>query len=304
MRKLVWIAVLAAALPAAAQQDFSKVEIKAEKVAEGIWMLTGAGGNIGVCAGADGVFLVDDQYAPLTDKIKAAVAAVSDKSIRFVLNTHWHGDHVGGNENLGKAGAVLVAHDNVRKRMSTEQFNKVFNRATPPSPAIALPIVTFAESVSFHLNGTDVDAVHVPPAHTDGDVVVFFRKANVIHGGDTVFNGMYPFVDLSSGGSVEGMIGAADRILAAADAGTKIIPGHGPLATKADVKAYRDMLAASRDAIAPLVKAGKTLDEVKAAKPTAALDEKWGKGFIKPEIWATIVYESYGGKEPPPAPAK
>jgi len=302
--KLVLAAALAAAcvsLPAAAQQDFSKVEVKAEKVADSLWMLTGAGGNIGVSAGADGVFLVDDQYAPLTDKIKAAVATVSDKPVRFVLNTPWHGDHVGGNENLGKTGAVLVAHENVRKRMSKEQFIQLFKLAVPASPAAALPLVTFAESLSFHLNGEDVDAIHVPPAHTDGDVVVFFRKANVIHAGDIVFNGMYPVVDLSSGGSVNGMIGAADRILAAGDAATKIIPGHGSLATKADVKAFRDMLAASRDAIQPLVKAGKTLDQVKAAKPTAALDEKWGKGFIKPDVWTTVVFSSYGGKEPEPA---
>jgi cyclase len=298
--KLVLAAAFAAcvSLPIFAQQDFSKVEVKAEKVADGLWMLTGAGGNIGVSAGPDGVFLVDDQYAPLTDKIKAAIATVSDKPVRFVLNTHWHGDHVGGNENLGKAGAVLVAHDNVRKRMSKEQFIQLFKITVPASPAAALPLVTFAESLSFHLNGEDIDAIHVPPAHTDGDVVVFFHKANVIHAGDTLFNGMYPVVDLSSGGSVDGMIGAADRILAAGDAATKIIPGHGPLATKADVKAFRDMLAATRDAIQPLVKAGKTLDEVKAAKPTAALDEKWGKGFIKPEVWTTVVYFSYGGKEP------
>ena len=303
MQKTFVLAAFAAwlALPASAQQDFSKVEIKAEKVAGGLFMLTGAGGNIGVSAGPDGVFLVDDQYAPLTGKIKAAVAAISDKPIRFILNTHYHGDHVGGNENLGKDGAVIVAHENVRKRMSTDQFLRLFNRTIPSSPAGALPLVTFAESVSFHVNGEDVDAVHLASAHTDGDVVVYFRKANVIHAGDNLFIGRYPICDISSGGSVEGMIGAADRLLAAGDERTKYIPGHGPLGTKADVKAYRDMLAASRDAILPLVKAGKTLDEVKAARPTAALDEKWGK----PDVWTMVVYYSYGGKEPAtPAPAK
>ena len=294
MRKTLVLAALLFALPAAAQQDWSKVEIKAEKVADGLWMLTGAGGNIGVSAGPDGVFLVDDQYAPLSDKIRAAVAAISDKPIRFVLNTHAHGDHVGGNESLGKAGAVLVAHENVRRRMSVEQFNKYFNRTTAAYPAAALPLVTFAESVSFHVNGDDVDAVHMPPAHTDGDVIVFFRKANVIHAGDLLFNGRYPICDIASGGAVEGMIGAAERLLAAGDERTKYIPGHGPLASKADVKAYRDMLVASRDAIVPLVKAGKTLDEIKAAKPTAALDEKWGKA----DVWTMVLYYSYGGKEP------
>jgi glyoxylase-like metal-dependent hydrolase (beta-lactamase superfamily II) len=284
-------------LPAAAQQDFSKVEVKAQKMAEGVYMLTGAGGNIGVSAGADGVFLVDDQYAPLTDKIKAAVAGVSDKPVRFVLNTHWHGDHVGGNENLGKTGVVIFAHENVRKRMSTEQFIKLFDQKVPPSPAAALPLVTFVDSTSFHINGDDIDAFHVPPAHTDGDAIVYFRKANVLHMGDTFFNGMYPFVDLATGGSVNGMIAACDRGLALGDASTKIIPGHGPAGTKADLKTFRDMLAASRDAVLPLVKAGKSLDEVKAAKPTAALDEKWGKGFIKPESWVQILYADLSGKK-------
>jgi cyclase len=297
--KLVLAAALAAcaSLPAFAQQDFSKVEIKTEKLAEGVWMLTGAGGNIGVSAGADGVFLVDDQYAPLTDKIKAAVAAISDKPIRFVLNTHWHGDHVGGNENLGKTGAVIVAQGNVRKRMSQEQFIKAFNSKVPSSPAAALPLVTFVDSISFHVNGDDVDAFHVPPAHTDGDAIVYFRKANVLHMGDTFFNGLYPFVDLSTGGSIAGMIGACDRGLSMGDASTKVIPGHGPSGNKADLKAFRDMLVASRDAVAPLVKAGKALDDVKAAKPTAALDEKWGNGFLKPDAWVSIVYADLSGNK-------
>ena len=295
--KLALAAALAAwaSFPALAQQDFSKVEIKTERLADGVWMLTGAGGNIGVSAGTDGVFLVDDQYAPLTDKIRAAVAALSDKQIRFVLNTHWHGDHVGGNENLGKTGVVIVAQENVRKRMSTEQFNKMFDKKEPPSPAAALPLVTFVDAISFHVNGDEVDAFHVPPAHTDGDAIVYFRKANVLHMGDTFFNGMYPFVDLSSGGAVAGMIGACDRGLSMGDASTRIIPGHGPSGNKADLKAFRDMLVASRDAVALLVKAGKTLDEVKAARPTAAYDEKWGKGFLKPDVWVSIVYADLSG---------
>jgi len=295
--KPVLAAVLAAcaSLSAFAQQDFSKVEIKTEKLAEGVFMLTGAGGNIGLSAGADGVFMIDSQYAPLTDRIRTAIAGLTDRPVRFLFNTHWHSDHVGGNENLGKTGVVIVAQENVRKRMSTEQFIKMFNMKEPPSPAAALPLVTFVDSVSFHVNGDDVEAFHVPPAHTDGDAIVFFRKANVLHMGDTFFNGMYPFVDLSSGGTIAGMIGACDRGLSMGDASTRVIPGHGPSASKADLKAFRDMLVASRDAVAPLVKAEKTLDEVKAAKPTAALDEKWGKGFVKPDVWATLLYTDLSG---------
>jgi len=284
-------------LPAAAQQDFTKVEVKAEKLAEGVFMLTGAGGNIGVSAGPDGVFMIDSQYAPLTDKIKAAIAGISPLPVRFLLNTHWHGDHVGGNENLGKTGVVIVAQENVRKRMSAEQVIKAFNQTVPPSPAVALPLVTFVDAVSFHVNGDDIDAFHVPPAHTDGDAIVYFRKANVLHMGDTFFNEMYPFVDLSTGGSIAGMIGACGRGLSMGDASTKVIPGHGPSGNKADLKAFRDMLVASRDAVAPLVKAGKTLDEAKAAKPTAALDEKWGKGFLKPDVWVSIVYADLSGSK-------
>ena len=285
------LGMASAAGPVLAQQDLSKVEVSSEKVAEGVYMLKGAGGNIGVSVGADGVFLVDDQYAPLTAKIKAAVTALSDKPIRFVLNTHWHGDHTGGIENLGSSGTLIVAHENVRKRMSTDQFIEAFGSKVAASPQVALPVVTFTDAVTFHFSGEEIHGFHVPPAHTDGDAIVHFRKANVLHGGDTFFNGMYPFIDLSSGGSVAGVIGAADRMLALAGEGTKIIPGHGPLATKADLKAYRDMLSTLRDRVAAQVKAGKTLEEVTAAAPTADLDAKWGQGFLKGPQFLSIVYK-------------
>jgi glyoxylase-like metal-dependent hydrolase (beta-lactamase superfamily II) len=285
--------MLAAPAPAAAQgQDFSKVEIKTEQLAPGVHMLTGAGGNIGLSVGEDASFIVDDQFAPLTDKIVAAIRTITDKPVRFVVNTHWHGDHTGGNENFGKAGAVIVAHDNVRKRMSTEQFNVVFKSTTPASPKAALPVVTFAESVTLHLNGDTVQVTHVPPAHTDGDSIVHFTKANVIHMGDLFMNGFYPFIDVGSGGHVDGVVGAAEKALAMANDQTKIVPGHGPLATKADLKAFRDMVAAIRDRVSALVKEGKSLEEVQAAQPSKEFDAKWGGGFMKPEQFVGLVYAS------------
>ena len=288
--------LLSLPLSVAAQPDLSKVEITTTKLAEGLHVLFGAGGNIGVSSGKDGVFIIDDQYAPMTSKIKAAVAGITDKPIRFVLNTHWHGDHTGGNENLGGAGSIIVAHENVRKRMSVEQFLEAFNERVPASPAAALPVVTYADSVSFHLNGEEMHCFHLPPAHTDGDSVVHFKKANVIHTGDLFFNGLYPFIDASTGGSVDGMINAADKVLALANDATQIIPGHGPMAKKADLVAFRAMLAGVRDKMKPLVTAGKTLAEVQAAKPTRAFDEKWGKGFLKPEQFVAVAYAAMGGK--------
>lgn len=283
-------------LPAAAQPDPSNVEVKAHPVADGIWMLTGAGGNIGVCAGEDGVFLIDDQYAPLTDKILAAVKTLSDGPVRFVFNTHWHGDHTGGNENLGKQGTLIVAHDNVRKRMSSEQFLAAFNSKVPASPKGALPVVTFNDSVTFHLNGQEIHAVHVAPAHTDGDSLVHFAKANVLHMGDIYFNGMYPFIDVSTGGSIDGVIAAVDVALGMVDPSTKVIPGHGPLSNKAELMAYRAMLAGLREAVAKAIAEGKDRAAAIAAKPSAPWDEKWGGGFLKADVFVGIVYDSLAKK--------
>lgn len=283
---MVWIH------PANAQQSMENVQIKATEITDSVYMLTGRGGNLGLSVGDDGAFLVDDQYAPLTDKILAAIAKITDKPIKFVVNTHWHGDHTGGNENMGKAGAIVVAHENVRKRMSVEQFNAVFNRTTPASPKGALPVVTFTDAVTFHWNGDDINAFHVDPAHTDGDAIIHFKNANVIHMGDTYFNGMYPYIDVSAGGSINGLIAAVDRVIAKANDNTKIIPGHGPLSNRSELKAYRNVLSTMRDRVAKLIKEGKSKEEVVAAKPTADHDAKWGGGFMKPDVWVGILYTS------------
>jgi cyclase len=290
MRHLTILALLSAVPGWAQDQDLSKVPVETVAVSGSVSMLTGAGGNIGVSMGADGAFLVDDQYAPMSPKIQAAVKALGPQPLRFVLNTHWHGDHTGSNEEMGKAGALIVAHENVRVRMSSEQFLKLWNEKVPPSPAGALPVVTFTDAVTFHLNGDEVRAFHIPPAHTDGDAIVHFKKADVIHMGDTFFNGMYPFIDLDSGGNVAGMIAAADLVLKMVGPRTKIIPGHGPLATATELKAYRDMLSGARDRVGALLKEGKTLEQAVAAKPLAAWDATWGNGFMKPDGFVGILY--------------
>jgi cyclase len=231
--------------------------------------------------------------APLTPKILGAIAAITPKPVRFVLNTHWHFDHTGGNENLGKAGALIVAHDNVRKRMSTDQFIEALNRREPAAPQSALPVVTFTDAVTFHINGDSVVATHVPPAHTDGDAIVYFVKANVIHMGDVFHNAGLPFVDRSSGGSIDGVIGTADRVLSIANAETKIIPGHGPLADRARLKAWRDAVAALRDRMRTLVAAGQTVDQVLAAKITEAYAKDWAGGH---ERFVRILHQELSGR--------
>jgi len=282
----------AAPVPALAQDDFSAVQIEAEKVAEGIYMLTGRGGNLGLSVGDDGACLIDDQFAPLSGRILAAIGALTPEPLRFVINTHFHGDHTGGNENLGREGALLVAHENVRRRMAAGTFNEAFNRKVEPAPDAALPVVTFSEAATLHWNGEEIRVFFVGPAHTDGDSIIHFVNGDVFHMGDTFFNGMYPFIDVSAGGRIDGVIAAADRVLKVADEKTRLIPGHGPLASKADLQAYRDMLATVRDRIAKLKAEGKTAEEVVAAKPTADLDETWGGGFMKPDDWVGLVYAS------------
>jgi glyoxylase-like metal-dependent hydrolase (beta-lactamase superfamily II) len=274
-------------------QNFDKAQVKAEKLSETSYMLTGAGGNLGLSVGEDAVFLVDDQYAPMAPKIKAAIAAISSKPVKFVINTHWHNDHTGGNEAFAKSDAVVVAHENVRKRMSSDQMIAFLKMDVKASPKAALPVVTFTRDISFHLNGEDLLITHQPNAHTDGDAIVHFKTSNILHMGDLYFNKLYPFIDTSSGGSVEGVIAAVDRALAMANDSTKIIPGHGPLSTKAELAAYRAMLAAIAPRIKQLVKDGKTLDQAIAAKPTAEFDAVWGKGFVPPARFVEMLYNDF-----------
>lgn len=293
-RSLLLFAVLAlfVSIPSSARQDNADVQIETVPVADNVYMLIGRGGNIGVSVGDDGVILIDDQFAPLSEKIQEAVAALSDGPIRFVVNTHWHGDHTGGNENMGKAGALIVAHENVRARMSVDQFMEAFDRTVPASPPAALPVITFTDAVTFHWNGDDINVFHVNTAHTDGDAIIHFTKSNAFHMGDTFFKGRYPFIDVSSGGTLAGIINAADHVLARADEDSKIIPGHGSLATKEDLQAYRDVLQTIHDRIAKLMDEGKSVEEVVAAKPTSDYDDPWGTGFMQADQWVSLVYAS------------
>ena len=297
MKKFFILAALAYCLctnVATAQQDFSKVEVKATKVAGNVHMLQGSGGNIGVSVGADGILIDDDQFAPLADKIKAALKTLGEGKLKFVLNTHWHGDHTGGNVAFGPE-APIIAHDNVRQRLATEQKSELFKRTTPASPKEALPVITFGQSLSVHFNGEEIKVLHYPHGHTDGDSVIFFTGSNVVHMGDDFFAGRFPFVDLESGGSVEGLVRNIGEIIAKLPAGVKIIPGHGPISSADDLKLYHRMLVETSEIVHKKMAAGKTLDQIKSE----GLPEEWkawGSGFIKTDAWIETIYRSSSKK--------
>lgn len=284
---------LALSGPAAAQdRDFSKVEVKAMPVAGKVYMLEGAGGNIGVSVGSDGLLIVDDQFAPLADKIRAALKGLGQGDLAFVLNTHWHFDHTGGNASFGRE-ATIVAHENVRKRLARGQTLR--GQEVPPAPAQALPVITFGESVSIHFNGEEIRVLHYPRGHTDGDSVIFFTGSNVVHMGDDFFAGRFPFVDLESGGSLAGLTENVEKVLGQVPDDVKIIPGHGPLSTKADLQGYLAMLKETTAHVRQRIAAGKDLKAIQAE----GLPEKWkewGSGFINTEAWIELVHASLTGK--------
>ena len=283
---LLGVSFVQASVDAQEIGDWSKIETKVEKVAGNVYMLYGvggfAGGNIGVSVGDDGVLLVDDQFEPLVPKIEAALRGIAAKPVRFVLNTHFHGDHTNGNKVFGRTATVL-AHDNVRKRLLTDDgFD--FKPGTR-APRHALPIITFDQQVSVYLNGEEIRGVHFPAGHTDSDTVVYFTGSNVVHMGDDFFNGMYPFIDLENGGSVRGYIAALEKVLPDLKADVKIIPGHGPLATKADLQGYLAMLKETAAIVDKGLQQGKTTDQLKKEKALGAYDAKWGGGFFKTDEW-------------------
>ena len=269
---------------------FEDVKVTSTEVTKNIHMLVGQGGNVGVFIGKDGTFVIDDQFAQLSEKIMAEIKKIGGDAPKFLLNTHFHGDHSGGNENFGKKGAMIVSHINVRKRLIDGSAIKEFGMLAPPAPSEALPIMTFDSQMHFHINGDDIAAVHAPNAHTDGDSFIHFKNANVIHAGDIFFNGFYPFIDSSHGGSVKGMISAANAILALSNDETKIIPGHGPLANKSDLEAYKNMLETAEASLSPLKSQGLTKEQVTAKKPLQAIDKEWADGMFSSDKWIDVIY--------------
>ena len=283
-------AVAALLLSVCLSSGAQDVEVRAEKLSGNIYMITGQGGNIGLLTGEDGSFLVDDQFAPLTGKIIDVVKSVGGDVPRFLINTHFHGDHTGGNENLGKQGTLIMSHQGVRERLASGSSIAAFSMTTGPAPKAALPVVTYTETLRLHINGETVRIEHAPYAHTDGDSFVVFENADVIHAGDLFFNGFFPFVDAANGGTLRGVIAAADRMLAIAGDNTRIIPGHGPLASRGDLKRYRTMLAIANERLRKLKNQGVSAEDAVVMGPLDDIEAAWGGGIFDVDKWIQIVY--------------
>lgn len=272
-------------------QEFDQVQIETVKVTDGVYMLVGYGGNIGVSVGDDGTLLIDDQFGELKQKIDAAISDISPDPVRFILNTNWHYDHVRGNAAFAESGATIIAHRESRARMLSEQRHPDLNLNIPPYPAVALPIITLADSLTLHFNGDEILVFHIPNAHSDADLAFYFRKANVMHTGDLCFVGGYPYIDILNGGSIDGMIDAADRLIGMIDENTKVIPGHGPLTNRAGLQEYREMLATVRNRVADQISQGISLEGIVDSNPTAGFDQ--GRdSFVPRELFVEIVYNS------------
>ena len=302
IRTWIVLALVGAALvygqAAVAQQqpDFSKVQIKTTKVSGNIYMLEGQGGNITVAVAKDGIIMVDGEYAALHDKIKAAIATVSNLPIKYLINTHFHGDHTGGNAPFAKDGVIVVAEVNVKKRLATGTANGLTGEKTPPAPQDALPAKTYTGAFKLRLQGRVADLKHAPNAHTDGDTYVWFKTANVLSTGDTFTNGRYPNIDFANGGNIKGMIAATDAYLKLVNDKSRIVPGHGPIADKAALTQYRTMLVTAHDRMEKLVREGKSEDQVVAAKPFADLDGKWAPTELASTNFIRVVYHSLADK--------
>jgi glyoxylase-like metal-dependent hydrolase (beta-lactamase superfamily II) len=293
MKKILTVnfIVLGAITVLAQGNSMDTVKIRPVKITENIYMLKGSGGNIGVLIGRDGTLMIDDQFAPLSNKINGAIKTLDPGEIRFLINTHIHGDHSGGNENFTKIGVSIVAHQNVRERMMNPHFESEENKTTPPRDVSAWPVITFTDKMSLHLNEEDIDIIHLNNGHTDGDVIVHFRKANVYHMGDAFVRYGYPYVDLSRGGSYPGFISGLDKMVALMDDNSKVIPGHGEVATKEDVKILRDRLRYIHDQVAAALKKGKKMEEIPGLGITEKYEAEWGKGFIKGKDFVLLMAE-------------